>query len=144
MFQTRGVEAVNRYPAGVQTISDGGVVRFWKGSKVLERGGTGTGLQRIDVAADECWIECLHVPAGAPVQDESIAHRSRRNSAHRAALAGVPAPFVIEEVEDTILLDGTADRSSEHVADELRTIDARPVVEEIIRRRDRVTVELVE
>ena len=130
MFQTRGVEAVKRYPAVFRpspTVESFGSGKDRKYSSAAE---LGTGLQRIDVAADECRIECLHVPADAPVQDGSIAHRSRRNSAHRAALAGVPAPFVIEEVEDTILLDGTADRGSEHVADELRTIDARPVVEE--------------
>ena len=128
----------------VETVSDSGVVRFRKGSEVFERGGTGTGPERIDPGADECRIECLYHPVNASVPNEPIAHGSRRNPAHRAAVAGVPPSFVVEEVEDAVLLDGTADRTSEHVPDELGAIHAGPVVEEIIGGGDGVAVVFVE
>ena len=110
----------------------------------MQCGRAGTDFQGVDLRADERGVQFLDGSPGTPVLHEALTQRVVGHRAHRAALASVPAPFVVGKVEQSPRPDRAADRGAEHVADQLRTLDTGPVVEEVVGRGGGVSVEFVE
>src|SRR5260370_16325156 len=70
----------------------------------------------------------------------AVAHMIQRDDAGDVVLAGVPAPFIVEEKEKFVLLDRAAQACAELIADESGSRDFTGIIEERVRRGDRIPV----
>ncbi len=100
--------SIETIPRGIHAVPDGVVVRHRVRLKELEHGLALANVLRIDLL-NLRRREFRRTAARVLVGENALTEQHVRHDADSAALAGIPAAFVVQEVEQPVLLDGTAD-----------------------------------
>ena len=77
------------------------------------------------------------------IGEDSLPEVGIGNNAKRWRFGSVAPPLIVQEIKNTVLLDGTAHGSAEDVADQFLPGYARRIIEETIGRRNRVAMVLI-
>src|ERR1700722_16846818 len=106
--------SIKTIPCGIQSVPDGVVVRRGVRLKKLEHGLAFPNVLRVDLL-NLSRGEFRRPSTRVLVSEDALTEQHVRNDADSGALAGISAAFVVQEVEQPILLDGTSDGRAENI-----------------------------